>query len=136
MSVPVIALPGGVMPAALRYAPLQAALGDQADFHFKDLEVYAGDAPPPGYSVATEVDALGRFADTVGLQRFHLVGYSGGGFVSLAFAGGHSDRLLSLALLSLPECQESLRPMRRRSTAGRRAHRLRGCETGRRGSPR
>jgi pimeloyl-ACP methyl ester carboxylesterase len=98
MSVPVIAVPGGIAPAALRYAPLMAALGDEADFHFKDLEVYAGDAPPAGYTVATEVDALGRLADSLGLARFHLVGYSGGGFVSLAFAGAHPDRLLSLAL--------------------------------------
>jgi pimeloyl-ACP methyl ester carboxylesterase len=98
MSVPVIALPGGVMPAALRYASLQAAVGGDADFHFKDLEIYAGDAPPPGYSVTTEVEALGRFADSLGLERFHLIGYSGGGFVSLAFAGTHPKRLLSLAL--------------------------------------
>jgi pimeloyl-ACP methyl ester carboxylesterase len=98
MSVPVIALPGGLLPAALRYAPLKAALGDEADFHFKDLEVYAGDAPPPGYSVTTEVDALTRFADSLGLARFHLVGYSGGGYVSLAFAAAHPQRLLSLAL--------------------------------------
>ena len=87
MSVPVIALPGGVMPAAIRYAPLKAAVHGQADFHFKDLEVYAGDAPAPGYSITTEVEALARFADSLGLERFHLVGYSGGGFVSLAFAG-------------------------------------------------
>ena len=98
MSVPVIALPGGVMPAALRYAPLEAAVDGAADFHFKDLEVYAGDAPPPGYSVATEVEALARFADSLGLQRFHLVGYSGGGFIALAFAGEYSDRLISLTL--------------------------------------
>jgi pimeloyl-ACP methyl ester carboxylesterase len=98
MNVPVIALPGGVMPAALRYATLQAAVGGAADFHFKDLEVYAGAAPPPGYSITTEVDALARFADSLGLERFHLVGYSGGGFVSLAFAGTHPKRLLSLAL--------------------------------------
>jgi len=98
MSVPVIALPGGVMPAAVRYAPLKAAVDGQADFHFKDLEVYAGDAPPPGYSITSEVDALARFADSLGLERFHLVGYSGGGFVSLAFAGTYPKRLLSMAL--------------------------------------
>jgi pimeloyl-ACP methyl ester carboxylesterase len=48
--------------------------------------------------VAQEVEALARFADSLGLQRFHLLGYSGGGFVSLAFAGAHPERLLSLAL--------------------------------------
>jgi len=96
--VPVIALPGGVMPAALRYAPLAEALTGQAALYVKDLEVYAGDAPPPGYKVEREVEALARFADGLGLDRFHLLGYSGGGFVSLAFAGTRPDRLASLAM--------------------------------------
>src|SRR6266550_6855821 len=98
MKSQVIALPGGVMPAAVRYAPLQSALGDEVDFHFKDLEVYAGDEPPPGHSVEHEVAALARFADRLQLRRFHLLGYSGGGFVSLAFAGTHPERLRSLAV--------------------------------------
>lgn len=98
MTVDVVALPGGVMPAAIRYQSLAAELGTAARLHTKDLEVYADDAPPPGYSIAMEVEALGRFADSLGLERFHLLGYSGGGFVSLAFAGAHPERLLSLAL--------------------------------------
>src|SRR5579859_7778305 len=98
MTVHVIALPGGVMPAAQRYASLTAALGAEVEFHPKDLEVYSGPTPPPYYSIELEIEALGRFADSLGLERFHLLGYSGGGFVSLAFAGAHPDRLLSLAL--------------------------------------
>jgi len=98
MTVHVIALPGGVMPAAQRYASLTAALGAEVEFHPKDLEVYSGPTPPPGYSIEMEVEALARFADSLGLARFHLLGYSGGGFVSLAFAGAHPERLLSLAL--------------------------------------
>ncbi|MDQ6885235.1 MAG: alpha/beta hydrolase [Candidatus Dormibacteraeota bacterium] len=98
MKSQVIALPGGVMPAAVRYAPLQSALGGEIDFHFKDLEVYAGDEPPPGYSVEQEVIALAGFADALQLRHFHLVGYSGGGFVSLAFAGTYPERLRSLAV--------------------------------------
>jgi pimeloyl-ACP methyl ester carboxylesterase len=86
------------MPAAVRYAPLVAAAGDGVRIHAKDLEVYGGDEPSPNYSIEQEVEALGRFADSLGLDRFHLLGYSGGGFVSLAFAGMHADRLLSLAL--------------------------------------
>lgn len=97
-SVPVIALPGGVMPAAVRYAALATALASEADVHVKDLEVYAGDERPADYTIEREVEALARFADTLGLDRFHLLGYSGGGFVSLAFAGTHPDRLASLAL--------------------------------------
>lgn len=98
MKPAVLALPGGVNPAAIRYAPVLAALGDCVDFHLKDLEVYAGDEPPPGYSIELEVEALLQLADSLGLERFHLLGYSGGGFVSLAFAGTHPERLLSLAL--------------------------------------
>ena len=98
MTPDVIALPGGVMPAALRYASLEVALGAGVDFHFKDLEVYAADEPPPDYSIRQEVDALAAFADSLKLDRFHLLGYSGGGFVSLAFAGSRPDRLLSLAV--------------------------------------
>lgn len=98
MTVDVIALPGGVMPAAIRYQSLAAALAGEARLHLKELEVYAGDAPPPGYSIRQEVDAVAAFADSLGLERFHLLAYSGGGFVALAFAGAHPERLRSLAL--------------------------------------
>lgn len=98
MKPQVICLPGGVAPAAQRYAPLATALEGAADLHLKDLEVYRDDAPPPGYSAEIELAALDRLADSLGLGRFHLVGYSGGGFMSLAYAGTRSDRLLSLAL--------------------------------------
>lgn len=98
MTIHVIALPGGVNPAELRYRPVQDALGDDVQLHWKDLEVYAGDSPPADYSIQMEVDALARFADSLGFERFNLLGYSGGGFVSLAFAGAHPDRLRTLAL--------------------------------------
>ena len=98
MPIDIIAVPGAVVPAALRYRALSAALEGEARIHTKDLEVYAGDAPPPGYSIALEVAQLGAFADSLGLDRFHLLAYSGGGFVSLAFAGAHPERLRSLAL--------------------------------------
>lgn len=110
MSVQVVALPGGVMPAALRYQHLSNVLGDEFQLRLKDLEVYAGEQPPPGYSVAMEVEALGRFADSLGLERFHLLGYSGGGFVSLAFAGAHPERLLSLAVFEAASIPGPLTP--------------------------
>ena len=86
------------MPAAMRYASLKAALGAEVEMHIKDLEVYARDEPPPDYSIGQEVAALAAFADSLKLERFHLLGYSGGGFVSLAFAGTYPERLLSLAV--------------------------------------
>jgi pimeloyl-ACP methyl ester carboxylesterase len=94
----VICLPGGVAPAAQRYAPLKAAVRDTADLHLKDLEVYRDKVPPIDISIDDELGAVDRFADSLGLDRFHLVGYSGGGFISLAYAGKRSERLLSLAL--------------------------------------
>lgn len=95
----VILIPGGVLPAALAYGPLLDVLGDEVDAVAKDLELYAGDSPPPAYTPDVEVDAAVRAADAAGFERFHLVGYSGGGAVSLAFAARHTARLRSLALV-------------------------------------
>jgi len=94
-----VLLPGGVLPAAPAYAPLLKVLGERVDAVVKDLEVYAGDEPPPGYGLDTEVVGIARAADAHGFDRFHLVGYSGGDASSLAFAARHGERLLSLALL-------------------------------------
>jgi pimeloyl-ACP methyl ester carboxylesterase len=87
------------MPAEPAYAALLGVLGDRADAIAKDLEVYAGDQPPPDYSLTTEAQGVLRKADARGFDRFHLVGYSGGGASSLAFAALHGGRPLSLALL-------------------------------------
>src|SRR5213592_695407 len=87
------------MPAEPAYAKLLEVLGDRVDAVAKDLEVYSGDQPPPDYSLATEAQGLLREADQRGFERFHLVGYSGGGASSLVFAALHGERLLSLALL-------------------------------------
>jgi pimeloyl-ACP methyl ester carboxylesterase len=95
----VILLPGAVLPADLAYDALVEVLGDEAEVVAKDLEVYAGDAPPGDYSLDTEVAGVLREADARGFPGFHLVGYSGGGAAALATAARHSGRLLSLALL-------------------------------------
>ena len=95
----VILLPGGVMPAQLAYADLIAALGSDAEAVAKELEMYAGPEPPPGYTLDTEIDGILRAASEAGFERFHLVGYSGGGASSVAFAAAHPERLLSLSLI-------------------------------------
>ena len=92
-------LPGGVLPAEPAYAALLQVLGDRVDAVVKDLEVYSGDHPPRDYGLGTEVEGILREADTHGFGRFHLVGYSGGGASSLAFASMYGERLRSLALL-------------------------------------
>jgi pimeloyl-ACP methyl ester carboxylesterase len=99
MAVDVILLPGGVMPADLAYGALIDELGDDVDAIAKDLEVYATPEPPAGYSLDHEIAGVLRTAADAGFDRFHLVGYSGGGAASIAFAARHPERLLSLALL-------------------------------------
>src|SRR5439155_1648437 len=64
-----------------------------------ELEVYAGEEPPADYSMATEVGGIARVAKEAGFDRFHLVGYSGGGAASLAYAAANPERLASLAVM-------------------------------------
>lgn len=98
MKPQVICVPGSVAPAAQRYRPLIESIGGAADLYVKDLEVYREAAPPANYSIHEELEAIDRLADSKRLDRFHLVGYSGGGFISLAYAGTRRQRLISLAL--------------------------------------
>jgi pimeloyl-ACP methyl ester carboxylesterase len=95
----VIFLPGIVMPASAAYASLLAELGADVHAVVKDLEVYAASTPPPDYSLDVEVAGVVEAARARGWDRFHLVGYSGGGSVALAFAALHPERLDSVALL-------------------------------------
>lgn len=96
---PVILLPGVVLPAALAYPGLIAALGDGFECVPKELEVYADPDPPKGYGLDSEVEGIARTAQQSGFRSFHLIGYSGGGASSLAFAATYPERLLSLVLL-------------------------------------
>lgn len=93
----VILLPGVVAPVALRYGPLLDHL-DGIHAIPKELEIYAGDDPPPGYGIETEIAGITATADRAGLARFHLYGHSGGGACALAYAAAHPERLLSLAV--------------------------------------
>lgn len=96
---PVVFVPGGVMPAAMSYGPLLEVIGDEVQPIVKDLEVYATDTPPADFGLELEIEGIRGAADTTDAKRFHLVGYSGGGAASLAFAAQYPERLLSLALI-------------------------------------
>jgi pimeloyl-ACP methyl ester carboxylesterase len=87
------------MPADLAYRSLLHELGDDVEAIAKDLEVYAGPEPPVDYTLDHEIAGVLRVARDAGFDRFHLVGYSGGGASSVAFAAEHPERLLSLALI-------------------------------------
>jgi pimeloyl-ACP methyl ester carboxylesterase len=92
-------LPGAVLPASAAYGPLVEALGADVEAVVKDLELYADDEPPADYGLDHELDGVLRETDRRGWERFHLVGYSGGGAVALAFVARYPERLLSLGLL-------------------------------------
>src|SRR5438876_11528451 len=78
MKPQVICVPGSVAPAAQRYRPLIEAVPDPPDLHLKDLEVYRAPIPPADYSIDEECEATNRLAGSKSLDRFHLLGYSGG----------------------------------------------------------
>ena len=117
----VVLLPGIVLPAEPAYAALLQVLGERVDAVASDLEVYAADQPPPGYGLDAEVEGVLRVADLHGFARFHLVGYSAGGAVALAFTSVHSDRLLSLALLEPAWAGTGRTPQEERVTQSLRA---------------
>ena len=94
----VLFLPGALMPAAPQYEPLLKVLDGEVEPVLHDLEVYRHDAPPADYSLEVEIQALRRAAEERRMERFHLVAYSGGGAVALAFVAAYPDRVASLAL--------------------------------------
>ena len=97
--MPVLLLPGAVLPADLAYAALLNELGDDVEAIAKDLELYRDDSPPADYSLDTELEGVLLEVERHSWDRFHLVGYSAGGAAALAFAARNPERLLSLALL-------------------------------------
>lgn len=95
----VILLPGGVLPAGPAYRALIEALGTQTRCVPKDLEIYAGEEPPPDYGLDLEIAGVLRAAADAGLDRFKIVGYSAGGQVALATAARHPERVSGLGLI-------------------------------------
>ncbi|MBW1798271.1 MAG: alpha/beta hydrolase, partial [Deltaproteobacteria bacterium] len=55
--------------------------------------------PSASYDIASQVKRLNRFAETIGLAKFHLVGISMGGYISAFYAGEYPKKVKSLALM-------------------------------------
>jgi pimeloyl-ACP methyl ester carboxylesterase len=66
-----------------------------------DLRGHGGSEPPRNndYSIAGMAGDIAAVVDTLGLQKFVLVGHSMGGGVSLVYAGAHPERVAGLLLL-------------------------------------
>lgn len=66
---------------------------------------YSPDARPAGveaYAIANLIGDVTGMADSLGIDRFHLVGHDWGGAVAWAYASLNPDRLLSLSVLATP----------------------------------
>jgi pimeloyl-ACP methyl ester carboxylesterase len=97
-SVPVVFIPGIITPAAITFGPLVEVLGPQIRPVLVDYVLYAADMPPSNYHLNLELENIERTAKNAALDGFHLVGYSSGGIIALAFAARCPERVLSLAL--------------------------------------
>ena len=78
------------------------------------------DVPPAGYpwTLNNFTNDLEEFVDKMGLERFHLIGETVGGSISMNYSTRHQDRLLSLAVCTSPtnfdsHHQESAEPIAR-----------------------
>jgi hypothetical protein len=65
----VLLLPGVVLPASLAYGALLDALPEGTNVVAKDLELYAGDGPPVGYTLDVEGEGILRAAAEAGFER-------------------------------------------------------------------
>lgn len=87
-----------------------------------DQRGYAATARPSGvnrYSLDLLVaDVLG-IADSLGADRFHLVGHDWGGAIGWALASAHPDRLRSLTSVSTPHPRALASSLRRSSQLAR-----------------
>ena len=66
-----------------------------------DLRGHGRSEPPKDgdYTIAAMAGDIAAVVDTLGLDRFVLVGHSMGGGVALAYAGAHPDRVAGLVLV-------------------------------------
>ncbi|MEI2704557.1 MAG: alpha/beta fold hydrolase [Ilumatobacteraceae bacterium] len=98
--VPVLLL-HGLGGSRIAWEPQLAGLGESFRVAAWDMPGYGESAPLAG---ETTFDALaaavGRWADTMDVESFHLCGISMGGMIAQYAAAAHPERIRSLTLLS------------------------------------
>jgi pimeloyl-ACP methyl ester carboxylesterase len=93
----------GTSPGSRLFCPdLPATLAAGVRLVTVDRPGYGRSDPDPHPSMAGWVADTGALVDHLGLGRFGLVGWSGGGQFALAVAAGLPDRVTSLALAGTP----------------------------------
>lgn len=102
----VVWLAGAGAPPEVTFADCIRALPHGVRSLPKGLELFEDVEGPPeattmsstDYSFTLEVDGVLRAMDELGIERAHVVGYSGGGGVALALALQHPGRIRTLAV--------------------------------------
>jgi 3-oxoadipate enol-lactonase len=70
--------------------------------------------PTAGFRAEWLVDDLAAFADALGLETFHLAGFSMGAMTALGFAARHPDRVRTLVVASITPEREPRASVARR----------------------
>jgi len=84
------------------------SLGEDARCITMDLRGHGeSEVPPPGYSLEDMADDAAALLDFLKIEKAIIAGHSMGGYIPLAFAANHADRLAGLALISTQAAADS-----------------------------
>lgn len=95
----------GIAESSAAWRPWVPQLARRRRVLRPDLRGMGASTPMPAdfpWTIDVLVDDVARFADALGVQRFHLVSAKLGGTVAMRFAARHPQRLLSLSLVGTP----------------------------------
>jgi pimeloyl-ACP methyl ester carboxylesterase len=102
---PIVLVPGG-LSGWLSWIPFVEPLAKDrrvVRVQLRSVELAEAGTPyPPDYGTLTEREALRATVDTLGLDRFDLVGWSYGGHVALAFTLEYPQRVRTLTVIEPP----------------------------------
>ncbi len=83
-------------------------LEDHFDVILPDLRGFGqSDAPDGAYTVSQMADDLAALLDALNIQQTYIAGHSMGGYIVLAFARAHPQRILGLGLVSSQAAADS-----------------------------
>ena len=102
---PVVLLGGGLLGADGWGDVPRVLAGTRRVLNLQSLAVQYGlenRSLPGGYSIQTEVDALGRTLETLRVGQVDLIGMSHGGVVAIVFALQNPQRVRTLTLIEPP----------------------------------
>ena len=91
----------GNMTSSKHWDLVLDAIDERFDCYAMDMRGFGGSTyESPVDSIADFDEDVGPFADAVGLDSFHLWGWSTGGGVAMTFAARHPDRVERLVLMA------------------------------------